>query len=158
MKNVTTILGAILFFGVSASAFGDEEFGDWTVSFGQRYLEHIVENGPGNRFIVSCDLGASEDHRGTGLLVTIIGKDPPPLSTVKVILDGKEVAFGASETGSIKADCHACSEAFEHFWRNIRRARSMLVQLSDGRSSSFSLKGVAKALGPKVCRTGYMGR
>lgn len=134
-----------------------QEFDDWTVGFGQGYLEHIVRNGPGNELNISCDIGATENHERTAIFVQILGKNPPPESEVRFILDAKETRLFADKYGSIETDCHACSDNFQYLWRNIRKAKSMLVQFSDGRSSPFSLKGASKALDPEACNTGYTG-
>lgn len=134
-----------------------EEYGDWVVGFGQGYVEHTVKNGPGNTFAIVCDIGATIDHRGTGLSISIKDRGPPINSSVKVVLDDKEITLSVDDNGSMKADCHVCSDNFVYLWDKIRKARFMIVQFSNGDSSSFSLKGVKKALDPKVCRTGWMG-
>lgn len=134
-----------------------QEYGDWIVGFGQGYVEHTVKNGPGNTFTIVCDSGATIDHRGTGLSISIRDNGPPINSTVKVVLDDKEISIAVDRNGSMKADCHVCSDNFVYLWDKIRKAKFMVVQFSNGDSSSFSLKGAKKALGPEVCRTGWMG-
>lgn len=143
---IATILVAISTAGVA------EEYGDWTVGFGQGYLEHTVKNGPGNEFDIACDVGATMDHARTGIIIEIVGKSPPPQSTVRVILDGDEISLFTDDRGTVTTDCRVCAQNFEHVWGKIRKSKTMLVQLADGRSSKFSLNGAKRALEPKPCK------
>ena len=130
-----------------------QQYGDWTVGGAQGYVEYRVQNGPGNEFNISCDEGASADHSTTGIIVTIEGKPAPANSVVNIILDAQETQHPTDEAGTITPSCNACYANLAQFWSHIHKAKSMLVQFGDGRHSSFSLKGAARAIPKKVCRT-----
>ncbi len=157
LKNINHYALYIVFIILSNTAYS-QEFGDWTVGFGQGYVEYTVKNGPGNTFTIVCDEGASLDHMGTGLMISIKDKSPPKNSTVKIVLDNKEVEISSDDNGDMKANCHVCSDNFVYLWEKIRKSKFMIVQFSNGNSSSFSLNGAKKALDKKVCRTGWMGK
>ena len=157
LKNINHYALYIVLILISNTAYS-LEYEDWVVGTGQGYVEYSVENGPGNKFTIVCDIAASLDHRGTGLMISIKDKSPPKNSTVKIILDNKEIELITDDNSDMKADCHVCSDNFVYLWEKIRKSKFMIVQFSNGNSSSFSLNGAKKALDKKVCRTGWMGK
>lgn len=157
MKVTGCILGAFLAVAGSSNIAVAGSVGNWTVGSAQGYVEYSVGNGPGNSVVFNCDVGASVDGepKQTSIFVSIIGKDPPPKSLVQVFLDGKNVQLFTDAKGTIKTDCHACSDAFSYLWDNARKAKQMIVSLADGRTSTFRLAGAAKALPARHCQTGF---
>lgn len=133
-----------------------QSHGDWTVGFGQGYLEHRVRNGPGNEFRITCDVGATEAG-GASIDVLVAGAPPPPDSTVRFFVDGEEVTMGVDSEGGIGTDCNVCTANFEFLWKRLRSGRQLVAALEDGRSSPFSLRGSAAALDAKPCDTGFTG-
>lgn len=153
-----TFLGALVAAAcLSGSPATAQIFGNWTVGGGQGYVEHIVRNGPGNSFNISCDEGATPDGetKRTSIFIEIIGKEPPPKSNVDVYTDGDRLQFYTDAQGTIPTDCHVCSDNFAVLWSKLRKSKQMIVTLSDGRSATFKLNGGAKALEPKHCTTGF---
>jgi hypothetical protein len=152
--SILAVLVAAACLSGSASA---EEFGNWTVGGGQGYVEHIVRNGPGNTFNISCDEGATPDGetKRTSIFIEIIGKEPPPNSQVQVFLDGQPVQLSTDARGTIGTNCHSCSDEFAYLWAKARKSKQLIVSLSDGRTATFRLNGAAKALPAKHCTTGF---
>jgi hypothetical protein len=151
MKNSLAIAALLLLAATPAVA------ADWKSGYGQGIEEYFVDNGPGNRFMLNCDVGVSGpgETKKTNALIMIVGDGPPPESTVTVILDGDEFHLYADRRGTITTDCNACSANFAAVWQGIRRSRTMLVQFANGVSSKFSTAGAAKALPKRHCTTGF---
>jgi hypothetical protein len=132
--------------------------GKWTVGFGQGMVEHTVKNGPGNEFMIVCDTGATEGAERTGLSVSIQDRGVPPNNgEIRIFVDDEELTFFEDDDG-ILINNRAAQSNFEVLWETLRKGRSMRVLFADGRTSSFSLDGARKALGPKACETGFTGR
>jgi len=158
---------ALLLLGLAASALASADVqaqgarsGDWTSGMGQGLIEHIVRNGDGNRFMIVCDEGVTDDAERTNLDIEIRGDGPPKKSDVKVFVDRREFGFFADEDGAILIDNHAGHANFHTMWETMvkRGSRTLRVVFADGRSSTFSLNGARKVLGTKVCDSGFTGR
>jgi hypothetical protein len=156
MKIGGTIIGALAVAFLSGSASA-EEIGNWNIGAAQGYVEYSVSNGPGNTFLFGCDEGASAkgETKNTSILITIVGKSPPPNSQVQVFLDGKPAQLSTDAKGSISTECHSCSDGFAYVWDKARKSKQMIVSLPDGRTATFRLTGAAKALPAKHCTTGF---
>ncbi|NBJ13698.1 hypothetical protein [Microvirga arsenatis] len=129
--------------------------GKWTSGVGQGIVEHIVRNGPGNDFNISCDVGYSEDAELTGISISIRDNGPPPKSTVRIFIDDEEFQFGVDDHGGIKTNYRVNADNFIALWETLRSGKSMRVLFEDGRTSSFSLDGAKKVLGSKPCGTNF---
>jgi hypothetical protein len=155
MKYAFGVLSCLLIAQFPSPALA-QSFGEWGVSARQGYQEHIVTNGPGNSFNITCDIGASPDGepKRTKIFVEIVGKNPPPRSLVDVFVIDEVYRLPTDEQGSIGTDCRVCAGSFMALWNKLRKSTIMVVQLSDGRSSKFKTTGAAKALAAKPCETG----
>ncbi|MBD2745826.1 hypothetical protein IC232_03855 [Microvirga sp. BT688] len=150
------LLGMML--GTQAASAQGFRSGKWTVGFGQGMVEHTVRNGPGNEFMILCDTGATEDAERTGLSITIRDRGAPSSNgEIRIFVDDEELTFFEDKDG-ILINNRAAQSNFDVLWEALRKGRSMRVLLADGRTSTFSLEGVRKALGPKACETGFTGR
>jgi hypothetical protein len=81
MKTTTRIAAALAAMMMTTPAMAKER---WTVGYGHGFMEHGVENGPGNGITIACN--QTSDIGSTSIDITIIGKGPPPGSNVKIIL------------------------------------------------------------------------
>jgi len=155
----TLALGCTVAAASGAEAQGIRH-GDWTAGAGQGLVEHIVRDASGNRFMIVCDEGVTDDASRTNIDITIKGDGPPKESQVKVFVDGKELGFWADEDGEVLIDSHAGYGNFHYMWKDmVRKGRKALrVEFSDGRKATFSLNGARQVLGNKVCDSGFTGR
>lgn len=149
---IVVAASAATYFAAPAMA---ERFGDWRTGFAQGHLEMWTENGPGNRFMISCDFAAR--GYGASIFPKIIGSGPQAGSDVRMFVDGEEIRFRANEFKSIDTDCHVCADNFVYLWERIREGDQLIVTFEDGRSSPFSLRGSSKALDQQACRTDFTG-
>lgn len=158
---------SLLSFGLAASVLASAAVqaqgarsGDWTAGMGQGLVEHIVRDASGNRFMIVCDEGVTDDASRTNLDITIRGDGPPRKSNVKVFVDRKELGFWADEDGEILIDNHAGYGNFHYMWEDmVKKGRKTLrVEFADGRKATFSLNGARQVLGTKVCDSGFTGR
>lgn len=149
------VLGCLLAAQLPSTGLAQSS-GEWGVSARQGYQEHIVTNGPGNSFNITCDIGAALDGepKRTSIFVEIVGKNPPPNSLVDVFVIDEVYRLPTDERGTIGTDCRVCAGSFMALWNKLRKSSVMVVQLSDGRSSKFKTAGAAKALAAKPCETG----
>jgi hypothetical protein len=132
-----------------------QTFGDWRVSFGQGYLQHFVERGPGNSFNISCDTGVTDTGEKSGILIKIGGRYPPPNSMVRVFIGDDDYQVLTDERGGSVLDCRACHGNFVAIWRALRRHSTMRILMADGRTVQFSTRGGNRALSPRPCKTGW---
>jgi hypothetical protein len=72
-----------------------------------------------------------------------------------MFVDGRQYSMFADKHGTLKTDCNACAANFDAILNKLRTGRQFLVVLADGRSSSFPIKGAAKALPKTDCITGF---
>ena len=130
--------------------------GDWSVAAAQGHLEHIVTNGPGNSFNITCDIGAASagELKRRSIFVEIIGKSPKPHSFVDIFAIDRVFRFAADDQGTINTDCRACEGDFSGLWSRLRKAGAIVVQYPDGINVSFKTAGGAKAFSPKPCEAG----
>ncbi|MDX3806160.1 MAG: hypothetical protein QHC89_07085 [Bosea sp. (in: a-proteobacteria)] len=137
------IAAAIVAGGLFASIHGAsaQQVGGWRKGWGQGVTELSVKNGSGNELLISCNDFSPEGS----ILIQIHGDGPRPGTFEKIILDAEEF------TGPFNTECRSCNANFVAVLQKLPRAKSMLVQFSDGRSSSFSLKGAAKAIQSSSC-------
>lgn len=155
MKYGLALLACITTTQVQTTAFAQVS-GDWSVAAAQGYQEHIVTNGPGNSFNISCDIGAASagELKKRSIFVEIIGKSPKPHSFVDVFAIDRVFRFVADDRGTINTDCRACEGDFAGLWSRLRKASAIVVQYPDGTNSSFKTAGGAKAFSPKPCEAG----
>jgi hypothetical protein len=142
LRSIVCAAGLIVLGSVPALA---QQFGDWRTGFGMGVFEFSVQNGPGNEFTISCNGRAHADGPEGEISISIRDKSPSNPNGIKVVLDAEEF------TGALTTNCQSCASNFRALVQKLPRAKSMLVQFSDGRSSSFSLKGVAQALRAGEC-------
>ncbi len=84
MRNMFCGLLGLAACQVSTSAQAQAS-GDWNIASAQGYLEHIVSNGPGNSFNISCNVSADPNTIGkASIFVEIVGKSPEPHSYVDI--------------------------------------------------------------------------
>ena len=99
---------------------------------------------------ISCS-----DDWGTNIRFTIGGKDPEPISEITVVIDGKELRLFTNSDGSVPTESHLAASNFWSLWEMIRSGQTMWVKLSTGESTTFPLKGSAKALPREHCKTDF---
>lgn len=130
--------------------------GEWYVGAAQGYQEHIVRNGPGNTFNISCDIGAAiaGEMKRTSVFIDIIGKPPPPNSLADIFVIDEVFRMPVDKQGTIQTDCNVCAGSFAALWNKLRKSSVIVVQFPDGRSSKFVTVGAGKALAPKPFATG----
>lgn len=143
MRISAALATAAFIFGSSTA--NAQQFGDWRVGWGMGVFEFSVRNGPANEFMISCNDKNHANGADGDISVSIRDKGPPTASGMKVVLDAEEFE------GPFTTQCQSCWSQFRALVKKLPRAKSMLVQFSDGRSSSFSLKGVANALRAGEC-------
>ena len=130
-----------------------EAIGDWNVSFAQGHQEHIVSNGPGNSFNISCNVSANPDSIGKpGMFVEIVGKNPERHSYVDIFAIDDVYRLPVGHNGSIDLDCRVCITTFTALWNKLRKANAIVVQYKNGQNSTFKTRGAAKALSSKPCQ------
>jgi len=156
---MTKSVVALLILTASALPAHAQKSGKWTVGFGQGLIEHAVTNGPGNRFMVVCDEGYSENAERTSLSFTIRDREPPPKSTVRVFVGDEEFTFYADQYSETLINNRAAHSNFVALWEDMARGSgSIRVLFEDGRTSTFSLDGARKALGKKPCADSFTTR
>lgn len=70
---MAVISATVLSFNTAHSfAFGNDEI--WTSGFGQGVSEAVINKGPGNQIMVTCDSGADRD--ATGISFMLGGNSP----------------------------------------------------------------------------------
>lgn len=143
-RSKSYLLLAPLFAVASVPALA-QQYGDWRTGFGMGVFEFSVQNGPGNEFTISCNGRAHADGPEGEISISIRDKGPSNPNGIKVVLDAEEF------TGALTTNCQSCASNFRALVQKLPRAKSMLVQFSDGRSSSFSLRGVGQALRAGEC-------
>lgn len=128
--------------------------GDWSVASAQGYLEHIVRNGPGNSFNISCNVSANPDTIGQpSLFVEIVGKAPAAHTYVDVFALDDVYRLPVDYRGEIGLDCSYCAGVFRALWGKIRKSNAIVVQYQNGQNVSFKTRGAAKALSEKPCKS-----
>jgi hypothetical protein len=152
MKKTLLLAAALSLAAMPALAQG------WRSGFGQGINEISVGNGPGNEFRINCDVGITDDASRTSVSFTIRDRYPRKGSKVAVYIDDTELEFYMDDDYRSLISYRAAQGNFDMLWEKARTGRSMRVVFEDGRTSTFSLKGAAKALGRKPCDTGFTGR
>lgn len=153
LARLTSAAGALSLLLVS-SAYAQQS-GAWGNGFAQGVEEHIVENGLGNQFNVSCNVSSSVAE--TGILIYVLGKPAPANSKVNIILDAEQYTFNTDQSGTIETKSHVDADNFNAFLKQLKSARTMLVQLADGRTSKFSTRGAAQSFANSECKPAFAG-
>ena len=117
----------------------------WRSGWGQGVAEAEVTHGSGNKIYVACDSGSGY---GSSIHLMLAGNSPKPNSEVLIIFDKKHPeSFSVSKNGEITSECRACAANFDYLIENLKKYSIVYVRFSDGRESTFTLKGSAKAIG-----------
>jgi hypothetical protein len=147
------LLGLYIFFVTqSAFAWASETSDDvWRSGWGQGWAESEVTHGSGNDIYVACESGSQMPSL---ISFELAGRNAPPNSEVLMIFDKKSPeGFQVDDKSVIGAGCNACAENFEYIVRKFKSFSSVYVRFVDGRESTFTLKGAAKAIGH--CAAGW---
>lgn len=153
-KRLTILLLIFIpLYSIPVRAFAEQYVERWTVGYSQGIAEYIVENGNENQFNINCNETA--DGMVSGIMIRISGKSAPPKSNVVIVLDGNDYKFYTDDFGGINTDCHDCADTFISLWKKLKSARTMHVQMSDGRSSEFSMKNASKVFKRAKCLVEY---
>ncbi len=136
-----------------ASGAAAQSTGDWSIAAAQGYQEHIVRNGPGNSFNISCNFAGNPETIGRpSMFVEIVGKSPAPHSYVDIFAIDDVYRLPVDDRGSINLDCRVCEGNFAALWAKIRKSSAIVVQFQNGQNVSFKTRGAAKALSVKPCK------
>lgn len=138
---------AVAITGVAAA----EPIGRWWAGFGQGNFEYAVKND---------SAGSDEFYIGCGEVPTTIsfrisGVEPKRGQSVLITIGGDEFDLPLGENGYFETKSHVASDNFRALWSAIRAGQVMRVRLSTGQSTSFTLKGAAKALPKESCTTEF---
>lgn len=142
MKHFLAAALGLLVLVVPAWA-GDEH---WSYEFGQGVASAWVNNGPGNEIRVTCDDGAGWNV--TNISFALVGKAPPPKSTVTLIFDAKDpLNIQVNEKSEIDSVCRSCAVKFELVRDSLKEGNSVYLQYPDHSGARFTLTGAQKAIG-----------
>lgn len=118
---------------------------NWRSGSGQGVAEAEVTHGSGNKIYVACDSGSGY---GSSIHFMLAGNSPKPNSEVLIIFDRKHPeSFSVNKNGEITSECRVCAANFDYLIEQLKKHSSVYVRFSDGRESTFTLKGSAKAIG-----------
>lgn len=141
------VLGFVTFFFACNIFAWSTETSDsnWRSGWGQGVAEAEVTHGSGNTIYVACESGSGS---GSSIHFMLGGDSPKPNSEVLIIFDKKHPkSFSVNKYGEITSECRACAANFDYLIEQIKKHSSAYVRFSDGRESTFTLKGSAKAIG-----------
>jgi hypothetical protein len=127
-----------------------DKIGDWHIGFGQGNLEHILRNGPGNEFNISCDTG--NKGYGVSIFMRIRDRPPPPNSTVRAVTADDEYQIVTGSDGVGEINCRACASNFEALWESLKSSEVLTLIFADDRSVTFKARGGRAALSTKGCK------
>jgi len=123
----------------------------WRSGWGQGWAEAQVTHGSGNEIYVACENGSGQP---SSVSFQLAGKPPRIDSEVILVFDKeKPEGFSVGANGRIVADCRACEANFSYVLGKLKSHSSIYVRFSDGRESTFTLKGAKKAIGD--CKPGW---
>ncbi|PTQ92600.1 hypothetical protein C8R30_12223 [Nitrosomonas nitrosa] len=144
-------LGFLAFlFASNLFAWSTETSDDiWRSGWGQGVSEAEVTRGSGNKIYVACLSGREWPlDMGSSISFMLAGDGPKPNSELLIIFDKKHPeSFSVDKHGKITSDCRACAANFDYLIEQLKKHSSIYVRFSDGRESTFTLKGSAKAIG-----------
>lgn len=141
------VSSAVLLFATSyqAQAFGNDE--TWVSGFGQGVSEAVINKGPGNQIMVTCDVGADRNSTGISFM---LGGDSPKGDTVQLTFDGTDSVDVTNWDGEIPSHCNACASTYDFVVERLKKHKTVHVKFQNGLSTRFSLKGASKAIGKCV--------
>lgn len=141
------LLGAVtILFASSIFAWSTETSDNfWRNGWGQGVAEAEVTHGSGNKIYVACESGSGY---GSSIHFMLAGNNPKPNSEILIIFDKKHPeSFSVDKNGKITSECRACAANFDYLIEQLKKHSSVYIRFSDGRESTFTLKGSAKAIG-----------
>lgn len=142
MALLPILIALIMSLGLVPSALAD----GWQSGYGQGATEAWVELGPGNRIDVSCT--GSFSHSITGVHFPLVGKYPPPNSTVMLIVDDNDpIDVPINEEQSLTSNSRVEASWFETVRDALKTGESAYVRFPDGTGARFPLNGADEAIG-----------
>jgi len=121
--------------------------GKWRSGFGQGTAEAEVTHSSGNKIYVAC-------NSNSAIHFTLAGDGPQPNSEVVLIFDGqKPIGVPVNKFGDLASSSRAEASVFEYVITRFKRHKTILVRFSDGRESTFTLKGASEAISD--CPSGF---
>jgi len=151
-KNSSILLQLGLSLLVGTAAANAEPIGRWFYGYGQGVLEYGIKNDSagGDYFSIWCD------YKGAGAWFIVSRKDPLPLSSVFVVINDDQFEIPVREDHYFHTDSHVEYSIFRSLWEAIRTNNGVMhVRLSSGETTTFPLKGAAKALPKEPCETAF---
>lgn len=117
----------------------------WRSGWGQGWAESQVTHGSGNEIYIACESGSGGD---SSITITLAGKTAQPNSEIIFMFDkGSLETFSVGDRGEINTSCNACASGFYLLIDKLKKHNELYVRFNDGRESTFTLKGAAKAIG-----------
>lgn len=117
----------------------------WRSGWGQGVAEAQVTHGSGNEIYVACEDGSEID---SSISFMLAGDGPGKTSEIMLIFDkGNPETISVDSDGNITSDSYAGDSNFRYVISKFKKHQSVYVRFSDGRESSFTLKGAANAIG-----------
>ncbi len=141
LKHKVAVLGLLVL--VVPAWAGDKH---WSYEFGQGVASAWVNNGPGNEIRVTCDDGAGWNV--TKVSFQLVGKAPPPDSTVTLIFDTTDpVNIRVNKDSEVDSVCRSCAANFELVRDYLKKGKSVYLQYPDHTGTRFTLAGARRAIG-----------
>lgn len=107
-------------------------------------------HGSGNEIYVACEDGSGMD---SSISFRLVG-DRSNSGEILMIFDkGDPESIQVNANGDIVSNSHTSDSIFRYVLDKFKRHNSVYIHFPDGRESTFTLKGAAKAIGD--CRSTF---
>ncbi|MCE9662964.1 hypothetical protein LY622_05880 [Halomonas sp. M5N1S17] len=130
------------------TATSDDE---WRSGWGQGVAEAEVTRGSGNKIYVACESGS---RRASSIHFSLAGDGPRSNEIIMIFDQGPLETISVDQNGTISSDSRAGALNFDHVLEKLKIHNSVYIRFSDGRESTFTLKGSAKAIS-EDCRAAF---
>ncbi len=145
------ILIPLLFGTPSAFAWSSATSDDvWRSGWGQGTAEAQVTHGSGNEIYVACEDGSGFS---SSISFSLAGSGPKGSEVLIIFDNGKPESISVGRDGRVISDSRAGDSTFRYVLANFKNHRKVYIRFSDGRESTFTLNGAAKAIGN--CRSTF---
>jgi hypothetical protein len=128
-----------------------EPIGRWWAGYGQGTFEYGIHNDSADSDTIYIACGEEQTY----ISFRVGGVEPREGSIVIVTIGPDEFELSVNQWGNFPTGSHVDSENFRALWDAARSGQFMRVRLATGQSTVFTLKGAAKTLPKKACKTDF---
>lgn len=150
MRLISLVLATVALASSPAPAHA-EPTGRWWAGYGHGDFEYGIRNDSAgsDTIYIGCGEGL------TYISFIVGGVQPKEGATIVATIGADEFELRADSAGNVPTASHVDSDNFHALWKAIRAGKFMRVRLNTGQSTSFTLKGAAKALPAQACETDF---